>query len=74
MSGEQRLNLHELSLLIEPSGQAERQPSRFGECVASLLIRPANLSLFVRREDAFNLPYVIKVMTGKHPHDVLHRF
>jgi hypothetical protein len=28
---------------------------------------------FLRREDALDLPNVIDVVTGEHPHDVLHR-
>ena len=29
---------------------------------------------FLRREEALDLPNVIDVVTGEHPHDVLHRF
>ena len=29
---------------------------------------------FLRSEDALDLPNVIEVVTGEHPHDVLHRF
>jgi len=28
---------------------------------------------FLRRDDALDLPNVIDVVTGGHPHDVLHR-